>query len=64
MDDMIYIIIGAVLTFFGVSYFQNKGAEKIEKKTKASNKRISNFSTANLVALANSILARRDRPDR
>ena len=60
MDDIVYIIIGAVLTFFGVSYFQNKGAEKIEKKTKASHARINNLSVTALVNLANSILKGRD----
>ena len=60
MDDIVYIIIGAVLTFFGVSYFQNKGAEKIEKKTKASNSRINNLSVTALVNLANSIIKGRD----
>ena len=64
MDDIVYIIIGAVLTFFGVSYFQNKGAEKIEKKTKASRKRINNLDIASLVALANSIIKGRDSSNR
>ena len=60
MENGIYTLIGILITFFGVSYFQNKGAEKIEKKTKASNSRINNLSVTALVNLANSILKGRD----
>lgn len=64
MENIFYTLLGALITFFGYNYFQRKGAKKVEKKVKDSNNKISNLPVANLIALAKSILARRDSSNR
>lgn len=59
MENFLYIILGAVLTFLFNNYYQNKAVRKVEKKINKRKNEIGNMSTAQLVALANSILAAR-----
>jgi len=59
MDNFIFMIIGAIVSFFGYKYYEGVKYNNVQEKIKKRKSEIAKLDTAGLVALANSILAAR-----
>ena len=59
MENFLFMIAGAIISFFGYKYYEGVKYNNVQEKIKKRKGEIGNMSTAQLVALANSILAAR-----
>ena len=59
MENFLFMIAGAIISFFGYKYYEGVKYNNVQEKIKKRKGEIGNMSTAQLVALANSILASR-----
>lgn len=59
MENILFMVIGAIISFFGYKYYEGVKYNNVQEKIKKRKGEIGNMSTAALISLANAILSAR-----